>query len=54
MKPNIVFFGEDLHNDYYDIIDEDAKKVDLLVVIGSSLQVVKIFDRKFLQKKMKI
>uniref|UniRef100_A0A914CZK2 NAD-dependent protein deacetylase sir-2.1 n=1 Tax=Acrobeloides nanus TaxID=290746 RepID=A0A914CZK2_9BILA len=39
MKPNIVFFGEDLGDDFHEQISEDIDKVDLLVVIGSSLKV---------------
>lgn len=37
-KPDIVFFGEDLPERYYQEKDE-AENADLLIVIGSSLQV---------------
>lgn len=39
MKPDIVFFGEDLPERFHSAIDADRKKCDLLIVIGSSLKV---------------
>jgi len=39
MKPNIVFFGESLGEEFRSIIKEDCKQCDLLLVIGSSLRV---------------
>uniref|UniRef100_A0A915CWR3 Deacetylase sirtuin-type domain-containing protein n=1 Tax=Ditylenchus dipsaci TaxID=166011 RepID=A0A915CWR3_9BILA len=39
IKPNIVFFGEDLSDKFHLQMGEDQDKVDLLVVIGSSLKV---------------
>uniref|UniRef100_A0A8R1HL65 NAD-dependent protein deacetylase sir-2.1 n=1 Tax=Caenorhabditis japonica TaxID=281687 RepID=A0A8R1HL65_CAEJA len=39
IKPNIVFFGEDLGQDFHRCVTEDKNKVDLVVVIGSSLKV---------------
>ncbi|CAB3406463.1 unnamed protein product [Caenorhabditis bovis] len=39
IKPNIVFFGEDLAQDFHRQISEDKNNVDLVVVIGSSLNV---------------
>jgi hypothetical protein len=39
VKPNIVFFGEDLGDRFHIQMGEDRDKVDLLVVIGSSLKV---------------
>ena len=39
LKPNIVFFGEDLGDAFHTQMSEDHGKVDLLVVVGSSLQV---------------
>lgn len=39
MKPDIVFFGEDLSENFHTKIDKDRKKCDLLIVIGSSLKV---------------
>lgn len=39
MKPNIVFFGEQLGNEFHSSIDTDKEQADLLIVIGSSLKV---------------
>uniref|UniRef100_A0A1I7W154 NAD-dependent protein deacetylase sir-2.1 n=1 Tax=Loa loa TaxID=7209 RepID=A0A1I7W154_LOALO len=39
MKPDIVFFGEDLSDDFHEKMAEDREKADLVVVIGSSLKV---------------
>lgn len=39
MKPDIVFFGEGLPEDFYEAMSEDKEKCDLLLVIGSSLKV---------------
>ncbi|ETN80590.1 transcriptional regulator, Sir2 family [Necator americanus] len=39
MKPDIVFFGEDLGRDFHSQMALDKDEVDLLVVIGSSLKV---------------
>lgn len=39
MKPDIVFFGESLPSEFYRNLEEDSEKVDLLIVIGSSLKV---------------
>ena len=39
MKPDIVFFGESLPNEFHDTIEADKTKCDLLLVIGSSLKV---------------
>lgn len=39
MKPDIVFFGEDLPEQFHSAIDNDRKQCDLLIVIGSSLKV---------------
>lgn len=39
MKPNIVFFGEQLGKEFHDSLDTDKEEVDLLIVIGSSLKV---------------
>jgi len=38
-KPSIVFFGEELPDDFHNSIDADRHKCDLLIVIGSSLKV---------------
>jgi len=39
VKPNIVFFGEDLPERYYRRVAKDFPKCDLLVVLGTSLLV---------------
>ncbi|KAF9305523.1 NAD-dependent histone deacetylase sir2 [Mortierella antarctica] len=39
MKPDIVFFHEPLSYDFNRYLDEDKDKVDLLIVMGSSLKV---------------
>ncbi|KAL6737946.1 hypothetical protein Aduo_011548 [Ancylostoma duodenale] len=39
IKPDIVFFGEDLGKDFHSQMAIDKDEVDLLVVIGSSLKV---------------
>jgi len=39
MKPNIVFFGESLPEEFQKIILSDCDKCDLLLVLGSSLRV---------------
>ncbi|KAI7829631.1 DHS-like NAD/FAD-binding domain-containing protein [Gamsiella multidivaricata] len=44
MKPDIVFFGERLPTVFDDNWDEDRDKVDLLIVIGSSLKVAPVSD----------
>lgn len=40
MKPNIIFFGENLDDKFHNQVSKDYTKVDLLVVIGSSLKVI--------------
>lgn len=39
MKPDIVFFGESLPEEFHDTSDFDKNMCDLLIVIGSSLKV---------------
>lgn len=39
MKPDIVFFGESLPEEFHDTSDSDKTQCDLLIVIGSSLKV---------------
>jgi NAD-dependent SIR2 family protein deacetylase len=39
LKPDIVFFGEGLPEQYHNSINDDKNKCDLLIVIGSSLKV---------------
>lgn len=46
IKPEITFFGEKLPKAFDDAIAEDSQKVDLLIVIGSSLKVSPVADVK--------
>lgn len=39
MKPDIVFFGEGLPDNFHKAIENDKNNCDLLIVIGSSLKV---------------
>ena len=39
IKPNIVFFGERLPKEFYELQDVDFPKCDLLLIIGTSLSV---------------
>ena len=39
VKPDIVFFGENLPKRFFDYIQTDFPKCDLLIVMGTSLQV---------------
>lgn len=39
IKPDIVFFGENLSDEFDRRLLEDREKVDLLIVIGTSLRV---------------
>lgn len=39
VKPDIVFFGEDLPTRFYKSIEKDFTKCDLLIVMGTSLKV---------------
>lgn len=39
MKPDIVFFGEDLPQRFYTLQLPDFSKCDLLIVMGTSLEV---------------
>ncbi|XP_029655990.1 NAD-dependent protein deacetylase sirtuin-1-like [Octopus sinensis] len=39
MKPEIVFFGEQLGSHFYSSLEHDIEKCDLVLVIGSSLSV---------------
>lgn len=42
MKPDIVFFGEDLPRKYHAHLRGDVYKADLLLVMGTSLQVAPV------------
>lgn len=39
MKPDIVFFGEGLGDEFHDSVAKDKDQTDLLIMIGSSLKV---------------
>ncbi|KDQ18877.1 hypothetical protein BOTBODRAFT_28366 [Botryobasidium botryosum FD-172 SS1] len=39
MKPDITFFGEQLSDEFDNLLVEDKDKVDLLIIIGTSLKV---------------
>ncbi|CAL8097169.1 unnamed protein product [Calicophoron daubneyi] len=39
LKPDIVFFGEDLSSEFHDTLASDVNVADLVLVIGSSLKV---------------
>jgi len=39
VKPNIIFFGENLPGRFFNCVREDFSKCDLLIIMGTSLQV---------------
>lgn len=39
VKPDIVFFGENLPSRFFSLLQSDFQKVDLLIIMGTSLQV---------------
>ncbi|XP_042295032.1 NAD-dependent protein deacetylase sirtuin-2 [Sceloporus undulatus] len=39
VKPDIVFFGENLPSRFFSLMDSDFRNVDLLIIMGTSLQV---------------
>ena len=39
MKPDIVFFGENLPNRFHQLVPKDFPQADLLIVMGTSLVV---------------
>lgn len=39
VKPNVVFFGEMLPEEFFVMVDHDVKMADLILIIGTSLQV---------------
>ncbi|KAF9549892.1 NAD-dependent histone deacetylase sir2 [Mortierella hygrophila] len=42
MKPDIIFFKEQLTSVFHDCLDEDRDQVDLLIVMGTSLKVAPV------------
>ena len=45
MKPDIVFFGEDLPQRFHSLQLRDFSKCDLLVIMGTSLEVDILYIR---------
>ena len=39
VKPDVVFFGEDLSGHFKELLEPDFDECDLLIVMGTSLQV---------------
>ncbi|TRZ05894.1 hypothetical protein HGM15179_021213, partial [Zosterops borbonicus] len=39
VKPDIVFFGENLPPRFFTLVEQDFGQVDLLLIMGTSLQV---------------
>lgn len=46
IKPDIVFFGENLPNEFHSKFAQDKSKLDLLIVMGSSLKVAPVGEVK--------
>ncbi|KAG7093502.1 hypothetical protein E1B28_007177 [Marasmius oreades] len=44
MKPDIIFFGEKLSDEFDNSLEQDRNIVDLLIVIGTSLKVAPVAD----------
>lgn len=44
LKPDIVFFGENLPDEFDRLIEQDREEADLMIVIGSSLKVAPVAD----------
>ncbi|PVU88781.1 hypothetical protein BB560_006339, partial [Smittium megazygosporum] len=44
LKPDIVFFGEKLPEEFHSSLESDREKVDLLIVMGSSLKVAPVSE----------
>jgi NAD-dependent SIR2 family protein deacetylase len=42
VKPDIVFFGEDLPPRFHQLVDSDTDMADLLIVMGTSLMVMPV------------
>eukprot|EP00934_Nitzschia_sp_Nitz4_P000386 Nitzschia sp. Nitz4//scaffold10_size219509//151320//152594//NITZ4_001447-RA/size219509-processed-gene-0.89-mRNA-1//1//CDS//3329532977//386//frame0 len=42
VKPDIVFFGESLPSRFHNLLPKDVKKADLLLILGTSLQVAPV------------
>lgn len=44
VKPDIVFFGENLPARFYALLKSDIRKADLLIILGTSLQVSTLYN----------
>jgi NAD-dependent SIR2 family protein deacetylase len=44
LKPDITFYGEEIDPHVHELLEEDKHRVDLVLVIGSSLKVAPIKD----------
>jgi len=44
MKPDIVFFGERLPEEFFRTLEEDLPQADLMIVMGTSLQVAPVSE----------
>jgi hypothetical protein len=42
MKPDIVFFGESLPEEFFDCVEKDVHECDLVLVLGTSLKVAPV------------
>mmetsp|Transcript_7261 Transcript_7261/g.11591 ORF Transcript_7261/g.11591 Transcript_7261/m.11591 type:complete len:310 (+) Transcript_7261:84-1013(+) len=42
LKPTITFFGETIHSKVHKFLDKDTPKADMLIVIGTSMQVAPV------------
>lgn len=42
LKPDVVFFGENLPSSYFECWEKDRKETDLLIIIGTSLNVTPV------------
>ena len=47
IKPDIIFFGEDLGETFHDAFEKDRLDVDLLICMGSSLRVCNYYSLFF-------
>lgn len=44
VKPNIVFYGEDLPDSFFRLKDRDFQLADCVIVMGTSLEVIIFFS----------
>lgn len=48
VKPNVIFFGETLPDEFFVMVEHDVKKAELILIIGTSLQVQPVAMLPFL------